>query len=556
MDQDKKFKCDKCGKAYKFKSILLLHSMRCDEISQENRDDPSQDMETIDTETQKNRMKDKEYTVLFEHDSSQKYHCNTCEKTFNTIKLVLQHHYNFHKEKKFKCEKCERFFPFKSIFKNHIKTCKGVRKQKLKDTEYVVIEDDFSCQIYKCKTCEKTFSNSNRIFKHIYQVHKERKFKCENCGKAFSYDVLLRRHKNICNGSNTPTQEIVKQKLKDVEYSVLKDDNLGRMYQCKKCEKSFHSFHMIHQHIFDVHRGKKLRCEHCDKLFSTNSRFAYHKKMYHSNEGLTSKCEICDNTYKNPYVLRVHFNESHRERKFKCEKCNEMFPFKSSLEKHSKKCNCFRKQIQSKQTLKGFDYDVMADGSGRIYKCQRCEKKFRNNSSIVQHVHYHHREKKIDCEKCGRMFPSKSLLNRHMKSCDGVEKIQQKLKHVEYRVSENDSSDKKYQCMKCEKKFRTINLIWRHIFNMHREKKFRCEFCDKLFPFNYALNTHKKKCHNNPGTLKSETKENNRTSPEDVRNVNDSESIQNIADIAEKVHTNNFGEIEIKIDDDVLEIYS
>lgn len=33
MEQDKKFKCEKCKKPFKLKSILLLHSMRCQKIS-------------------------------------------------------------------------------------------------------------------------------------------------------------------------------------------------------------------------------------------------------------------------------------------------------------------------------------------------------------------------------------------------------------------------------------------------------------------------------------------------------------------------------------------
>ena len=31
MDEDKKFKCGKCNKAFKLKSISLLHSMKCGE---------------------------------------------------------------------------------------------------------------------------------------------------------------------------------------------------------------------------------------------------------------------------------------------------------------------------------------------------------------------------------------------------------------------------------------------------------------------------------------------------------------------------------------------
>ena len=105
MEQDKKFKCDKCGKTYKFKSILLLHSMRCDKTCLEN--------EEKDNETQiepKQKLKGKWYTVIFGEDSSQKYQCNKCKKEFNTLQPVSQHYYRSHKEMKSKCDVCEKVY--------------------------------------------------------------------------------------------------------------------------------------------------------------------------------------------------------------------------------------------------------------------------------------------------------------------------------------------------------------------------------------------------------------------------------------------------------------
>ena len=60
------------------------------------------------------------------------------------------------------------------------------------------------------------------------------------------FDSHLKRHEKNCDGSKKITQKPkVGQKMKDVEYSVFANDNLGKMYQCKRCEKSFNSLHMI-----------------------------------------------------------------------------------------------------------------------------------------------------------------------------------------------------------------------------------------------------------------------------------------------------------------------
>ena len=88
-----------------------------------------------------------------------------------------QHFRQVHREKNFQCAECARLFPSKFFLECHLKVC----------YEYVVIEDDFIGKIYKCKTCEKKFSNSNEIIQHLHYVHKERKFKCEKCDRLFPF---------------------------------------------------------------------------------------------------------------------------------------------------------------------------------------------------------------------------------------------------------------------------------------------------------------------------------------------------------------------------------
>ena len=68
-----------------------------------------------------------------------------------------------------------------------------------------------------------------------------------------------------------------------------------------------------------------------------------------------------------------------------------------------------------------------------------------------------------------------------------------------------------------------------HVFTKHKERKFRCEHCDKLFAFNHALNQHIKNDHKKGKD--NTTKERN-------------------------LEANKIGNIEIHIDEDVLKIYA
>ena len=257
MDQNKKFECEKCGKTYKFKSILLLHSMKCDEISLENKNKEKNITETQFDSQQNQTIKDKEYTVITGDDSSEKYQCKICEMKFDTQKLRLQHHYLTHKEMKFKCEKCEKLFPFKSLCKSHIIVC-GRQDQK--------------------------------------------------------------------------------QKLINIDYCINDNESSGKKYQCLKCEKRFGTSLTIRQHIYHRHKDRHFRCEHCNKLFPFNHTLKHHKKICHEKEHLNTKCNICQKAFDNYQALLYHRVYSHRYRKFKCEKCDKLFPHKSSLKFHGKVC--------------------------------------------------------------------------------------------------------------------------------------------------------------------------------------------------------------------------
>ena len=103
MDQDKKFECEKCFKAFKFKSILLLHSMRCEIVFEENNDSLTKHYNLNDVsklnhkteikETEKRiGLEEKEYKVITDKESANKYQCKSCGGKFNKVNQFQQHY--------------------------------------------------------------------------------------------------------------------------------------------------------------------------------------------------------------------------------------------------------------------------------------------------------------------------------------------------------------------------------------------------------------------------------------------------------------------------------
>ena len=141
------------------------------------------------------------------------------------------------------------------------------------------------------------------------------------------------------------------------------------------------------------------------------------------------------------------------------------------------------------------------DGS---VQCNQCAKRFKRRNNFAIHYYKIHKEKTLKCNHCDRGFAHTTLLNYHLKKCNGkpVSHFQRK-ENITYRKIENG----KYSCVKCEKVFNKIASFYTHYGVNHKEKSLKCNQCDKSFSLNYKLQNHIRKCDGTSEkcSVKSET---------------------------------------------------
>lgn len=196
------FKCQECGKAYKFEKNLLdhiadNHSNRpvvehtCEICNKLYR---SRTLLRSHMEKQHPEHNDEE-----EYNSGiaeqLKYQCQYCPKVFKSKYTFNYHSMSHHnhqvlRSKQFKCNECDTIFSCRS----------GLNQHKLSHLQY---DERIKCDF---EGCNVRFLKMDVKRRHIRLVHlKEKKHVCDICGESFGIMATLRHHRYIHTGEKPYT---------------------------------------------------------------------------------------------------------------------------------------------------------------------------------------------------------------------------------------------------------------------------------------------------------------------------------------------------------------
>ena len=137
-----------------------------------------------------------------------KYHCNECNKSFQTVASFDRHYKVVHKKlKPFKCTEpdCSSSFGNSTDLARHINgvhkqikpfTCNLCQKTFFSKQNLVVHVDSIhnNVKAFKCTVCDKPFASKGYLVKHIDTVHIGLKYSCSVCSKAYKCKKYLRKH--------------------------------------------------------------------------------------------------------------------------------------------------------------------------------------------------------------------------------------------------------------------------------------------------------------------------------------------------------------------------
>ncbi|XP_055921231.1 zinc finger protein 813 [Eupeodes corollae] len=240
-----------------------------------------------------------------------------------------------------------------------------------------------------CLICSSSFSNIHDLLKHKIRTHpkpmakkRKRGRECSACEKFFVSQMALKNHRNyVC---------------------LSKLNSSPRTFKCRWCSK----FTFSHWRIYRNHvaRCKKLRCpkkpENVTKLpkISSKSKPKILEKPP-AKDIFNLLCLGCNQSFRTVDEFRLHYVE---------EKC-KLQPSADQVLAFCRTCNRPITKLAKLRVHRHFQYSSK-------YFCKECPKEFKNSKLLAQHRITHSNVRNHKCQLCEKTFKRNCGLQQHIKA--------------------------------------------------------------------------------------------------------------------------------------------
>lgn len=272
-------------------------------------------------------------------------------------------------------------------------TCKEC-VQGFKDFRSMKVHNELEHEIIGVECCKTLYTSRVRAFEHVSNHKKgspakttknqtnKNHIQCKKCSFTCLAETVLKRH---MLSHIPPSKRAIPCELCDFRCnfrSQLTTHMQSRhstdklVHHCEECSKAFSTkgnlmYHMKTQHVEEIPR------ETCPKCEKSVQRLAKHQQICQVKLDLKCPYPDCSSIHPNNHALKTHISRMHLQdvAKCTCPHCGKVLTRASHLQEH-----------------------IATHTKKFLYHCKHCMKGFYNNSNLLKHVKFKHRDE-LEAEK-------------------------------------------------------------------------------------------------------------------------------------------------------------
>ena len=222
------------------------------------------------------------------------------------------------------------------------------------------------------------------------------------------------------------------------------------------------------------------KCTKCDTKTKDSKTLALHMKEVHGVKEQRVKCPKCHATFTDKSKFKKHTKEHKSDIEFYCDVCKTVFKLLKEAQEHTQKpCGNIKqknatsdKEEVNRSSTDSEDVTVIKETAAN--QCNACDKIFKTNQNLENHIELVHSEKK--CNYCDLLCSNEHKLAEHHRECS------------EIGVANNT-------CKKCSQVFTKQGLKRHQPICQEPQKDMDCYECGEMFSRSTDLNKHKEDVH-------------------------------------------------------------
>lgn len=515
--------CSNCQLTFTTEDFLLRHTKyfhMLPQVSEAADEDHDPDADSNDCPAS---------VVVESADSAKSMACDDCGKVFKQMPHLRRHKLVVHSNKRpYCCSHCRRSFSHVSGLIRHqlVHRKQAVRKspnpkrilseaERAEDFESAEAVESLNemngsenpldvaaantstseAEIFQlvCSLCGKSFTKEASLKKHKAVAHGNlRPYACATCQKCFRQSYDLKRHLKKHQKKNKSREEV----------NVDPQDAATLPFGCAECSVSFTSVDALQEHINELHSNDASAEAHdgtADPVQTAPSDRPRRAKAVLNVSALTKlvaskrkaagpterrseldtklirfkwfSCNHCKQTYGNPEDLKAH---NCTLTTFNCEQCGETFQTLELLQRHE--------QVKHLKL--------------KVYSCDRCEKSFATARGLMLHqkgnacMRYRCTSELFACSFCQYSFTMKSYLMKHIKRHHPMKF----LSTGDYDSQTDQLGEYKgeHVCLRCGVEYKTLSGLKCHDCADTLKVLYLCPDCGKSFTKKYRLKQHQR----------------------------------------------------------------